>query len=100
MLGPRRGDNANRRLLQTCCYGRKHSDTECFVHVHVTGIGYVEMGFVVLVHGTQHKTTQRRARPSLLTPMDTHRYLANIVCGFGVATPVGPRSCSQIGTAL
>jgi hypothetical protein len=39
--GSRRGDDANRRIFQSRCYGRAHTDTERLVHVKVTGVRYV-----------------------------------------------------------
>jgi len=51
VLGSRRCDDTNRRILQARCYGHTHTGAESVVHIPVTGVRYVEMGFVVVAHG-------------------------------------------------
>jgi len=38
VLSSRRGDDTNRRILQSCKYGLAHTGTECVVHVSMTGV--------------------------------------------------------------
>ena len=85
-----RGDNANRRIFQPRIYGSAHTGTERRVHLEMTGVRYVQMGFVVVAHWPPSKKgpqgyTDQGAQPhggNMLSPLgDQHIKSVSSVCG-------------------